>query len=202
MVRLMVQGDRDASGIENTVRKLGEICKERGIGLNVGEAGKIVRILAESGANVLAHQAKRERPNTPEEASTPIVDCVAPAQNAIDNLRDQATVGLGSGLTEQRLAWAIRLAALEQTSNGFIFFHGREGTLAHLIPILAFIKKGEVDKGVARPRRVALIEWPMGSARPIFELMGISSDSNLLREFFGGNATERAVNWLTDGLPA
>ena len=45
MIRLMMQGDRDAKGIDDAVRALGNICKEREIGLNVGEAGQIVRIL-------------------------------------------------------------------------------------------------------------------------------------------------------------
>ena len=201
MRRLMVQGDRDATHIEDAVRELGQLCKERGIGLNVGESGEIVRLMVVTGAHVRVHQAKREQPNVHERVSTSIVDCIAPAESAIDNLRGQTTVGLGSGITEQRLAWAIRLACLN-ASEGFIFFHGREGTLAHLIPILAFIKKGEVDKGVARPRRVVLLDWPMGSARPIFELMGIPSDSNWLREFFGDDATKKAVDWLTEGLPA
>lgn len=197
MIRLMVQGDRNAQGIEGAVRRLGEICKERGIGLNVGEAGQIVRILGETGAHVRVHQAKPERPNVPEGFTGEIYPLESAARNLIMKRRLK-------GATIDRMAWAIRLAYTSDTSDGFIFFPGREGTLAHLVPIMAFIAKGERDKGVARPRRVALVGWsgPMITAlATLFNIWPNKPGGEWLNTFTTEDVT-KAVAWLVDGLPA
>ena len=193
MLRLMVQGDRDAQGIEGAVRQLGQLCKEREIGLNVGEAGKIVRILGETGAHVRVHQAKKEPPNVPEGFTGEIYPLESAARNLIMKRRLKgATVG--------RMAWAIRLAHMSDTSDGFLFFPGREGTLAHLVPILAFIAKGERDKGVPRPRRVALVDWPDAKKDALLELFNIGDDDEWVGSF-DIEEMRRVVSWLTDGLP-
>ncbi|MBI2552662.1 hypothetical protein HYW17_05180 [Candidatus Uhrbacteria bacterium] len=195
MPRLMVQGDRDANGIEDAVLKLGSICGERGIGLNVGEAGKIVHLLAETGAHVRVHQAKPEPPNVPEGFRGEIVNCTAAALPAHTHLPAGAKIA--------RVAWAIRLACLDD-SDGFIFFPGREGTLAHLVPIMAFIAKGERDKGVACPRRVALVGWsgPLITALcTLFNIWPTTPGGEWL-DSFASDEMGRAISWLTAGLPA
>ena len=202
MLRIMVQGDRDATGIEDTVRALGTLCKERKIGLNVGEAGQIVRILAETGADVRVHQAKSVRPNVPEGCTNvKIVDCFTPAEKARWQLEEEvAGMCHHSSRSSRTLAWAVRLACLD-TSDGFIFFPGREGTLAHLVPIMAFIAKGEVDKGVARPRRVALVGWGDAKKDALLELFDIGDDDEWVGSFTI-DEMDSVVSWLVDGLPA
>lgn len=199
MLQLMVQGARDARGIEDAVRALGTICKERGIGLNVGEAGQIVRLLAETGAHVRVHQAKPEPPNVPDEFMGRFVRCYSAAKvvHGMDTIPD--------GISCDRLAWAVRLACM-CSSDGFIFFPGREGTLAHLVPIMAFIAKGERDKGVARPRRVALVDWPMDDVKAVEQLfrLELARDRQWFFHFTTRLPTRMGniVDWLTDGVPA
>lgn len=203
MRRIMVQGDREAASFSPQVRQLGEICAARRIGLNVGESGEIVRILAETGADVRVHRAKPEPPNIPVGARVEVVDCLTPAQQALNHLRGQAMIGLGSGITEKRLAWAIRLAVLTETSYGFVFFPGREGTLAHLIPILAFIAKGERDKG-RYCRRVALLGWHVDNIFRVLRLFATgAADIDKLMQFvrpYPLDQVQEALDWIADSL--
>lgn len=213
MLRLMVQGDRDAKGIEDAVRQLGELCKERGIGLNVGEAGQIVRLLAETGAHVRVHQAKPERPNVPGGFTGEIVDCYGsmqqhPAREFLHVIRSDEE----RQRILHRASWGLRLACLD-ASDGFIFFPGREGTLAHLVPIMAFIVKGEVDKGVTRPRRIAFVGYSASQIVALRHLLHIqimplmAHPTGLYRgrrtawcARFNAAQIAQCVNWITDGL--
>lgn len=205
MLRLMVQGDRDATGIEDAVRELGRICKEREIGLNVGEAGQIVRILAETGAHVRVHQAQIEATNLPEGFTGEILDCYNAGVTARNDL--QRHEGFSPNI--RYTCWGIRLAALA-ASDGFIFFPGREGTLAHLVPTMAFIAKGERDKDVARPRRVALMGWnnmTVDALSILFDLENNvdpeeANDWHRWIRCFETNEMTVAINWLTEGLTA
>lgn len=198
MLRLMVQGDRDAKGIEDAVRRLGTLCKEREIGLNVGESGEIVRLIAESGASYMVNQAQPGDSKLPEHLLRDHTrNCQAAAFMAQEGFHRLAW----DSPKLPRLAWCIRLACLD-TSDGFIFFPGREGTLAHLVPIMAFIAKGERDKGVARPRRVALVGWPIGKYTNLCELMEINPSNYTWVHPFTLAQVGNVITWLTDGLPA
>ena len=202
MLRLMVQGGRDATGIEDTVRELGTLCKERGIGLNVGEAGEIFRLLAGTGTfgtHVRVYMAKDKHSNAPEGFSGELIECNVMGRDVQDRIKNDYYFP-DDPPGSDRLAWAIRLACFA-ASNGFIFFPGREGTLAHLVPIMAFIAKGERDKGASRPRRVALVDWPNAKKDAILELFNIGDDDEWIGSFTI-NEMPKVITWLVDGLPA
>lgn len=195
MFRLMVQGDRDARGIADQVRRLGELCKERGVGLNVGESGEIIRILCGTGANVRIHKAKLELPNLSGDCeNVTVVDCIGPgiaAGKYLDERHD---------FVVNRLEWAVRLMCMisSSTTDGFIFFPGAEGTLAHLIPVMAFIAKGERDKG-KETRRVALVGWPTVKVMHLRQLFGIGMDpkDDWLESFARTHPMEGILNFVT-----
>ncbi|MDO8435454.1 MAG: hypothetical protein Q7S89_02120 [bacterium] len=207
MRRIFVHGDREAKGIEVQVRALGDLCHDRGIGINVGESGETVNILASSNADVRVHHSKDgEAPNVPFGSVVKVVDCVTPAAMATQHLLHFDDVVADPN----RVGWGVRLAVLEQMSDGFIFFPGRERTLAHLVPILAFIAKGERDKG--KPcRRVALVGWHtldldailcLFQMRPALPLVvGVDVTMGFIGVFGLGSVAE-ALDWVAEGFPA
>ena len=155
-----------------------------------------MHLLAETGAHVRVHQAKKEPPNVPEGFTGEIYPLESAARNLIMKRRLK-------GATVDRMAWAIRLAHMSDTSDGFIFFPGREGTFAHLVPIMAFIAKDERDKGVPRPRRVALVGWDAYAMNALRTLMQIRPrDVDWIQNFILSKEIESIVSWLTEGLPA
>lgn len=62
-----------------------------------------------------------------------------------------------SGVVDKAHAWSSRLAEF-LNAEAALFLPGNMGVLAHLVPFLAFVVKGEVVKGKA-PRRIALLGW-------------------------------------------
>lgn len=209
MASIFVQGDRDAKGIEAQVQELGALCKERQIGLNVGESGKIVRILSESGARVVVYRSKDDEPNADMGPNVSVVDCVTPAAMATEHLLHRGAFQVKA----KRVGWGVRLAVLEQTSEGFVFFPGREGTLAHLFAIAAFIAKGERDAGHTITRRIALVGWESEQSSLVLNLFrhqhptpfagGLGyeiPDTSFFGLFSIGQVSE-ALDWVAKGFP-
>lgn len=200
MIRLMVQGDRVANkGVQADLEKLGKICLQKGIGLNVGEAGEIVQLLTTaSGASVRVHQTKAEKPNNvvPNSSFQKVNVCIS-AAHAVAEIAEHYN---SRRLTGKTTGWALRLAVMLDSSDGFIFFPGREGTMAHLIPAMAFIAKGERDKGAPRPRRVALIGWNPDQVTALYTLFSIKAEKDGWIQPFSLDNIAAAIDWLTDGL--
>jgi hypothetical protein len=139
--RVFFQGDRDIAGREREaaieiMKRLGE----QGYAANVGAYGELVAAICEAGVEVRCHLMD---PNKDREVKTDakaeIVDCVELAKQI--------------GHPTKEVAWGIRLGILMETSNAFVFMPGREGTRAHLDPVIAFNLKAK------NPKKIALIGW-------------------------------------------
>lgn len=181
-MRIFVQGSHATSELAlEEACKLGRLCRDRGVELNLGSQGNLVRALAESGAACHVHHSSDEPVNAPEDTkNVKVVSCVKAGMAAHREFvfRDFSRVS--------RFAWAARLAALETTSDGFIFFPGEVGTLAHAVPILASIAKNEARKE-SSPRRVALVGWDREQISALCLLLSIprpgSRDNSWLASF-------------------
>ena len=132
-----VQGDRDATSIEECAKQLATTFAEKGIEVNLGAYGKLVEIFLAAGVKATCHEHRGKKGSR---AQGQIVDC------------EQLLAGVGIS-AEQRAtaAWGLRLGLL-LSSDAFVFFPGQEGTLAHLLPAIAHASKGD-------PKPVALLGW-------------------------------------------
>ncbi|MBI2427121.1 MAG: hypothetical protein HYV34_04710 [Candidatus Kerfeldbacteria bacterium] len=80
-------------------------------------------------------------------------------------------------------SWGTRMDHF-LAGDGFIFFHGAEGTKAHLVPVLAHIKKKAAratagqKKAAPPPRvpRIALVNWLPTELRDLRAFMGIGTE--------------------------
>lgn len=197
MPRIFVQGDRDAKGIEKQVRELGTLCKERGIELGMGENGKIVRILTGSGVESWVHHAKHDADlSIVPGPNVHIVDCERPAHMATEYLRNVGNVLAKEG----RIGWGVRIGTISSTANGFVFFPGREGTLAHLFYAAADIARRERDK--EKPcRRVALVGWESEDSRSVLNLLGRGGRGIEFIGMFSLEQIPQALDWVAGGFP-
>jgi hypothetical protein len=167
--RVFFQGDRDIAGDERDsavtiMRRLGEL----GWAANVGAYGELVAAICEAGVEVRCHLMD---PNKSREVKADpkaeIVNCTTLAEKI--------------GLNTKEVAWGIRLGILMETSDAFIFMPGREGTRAHLDPIIAFNLKAK------NPKKIALVGWA-------------SSDLRHLAAYFHLTAPLWLRNFSLDGL--
>jgi len=153
--------------------EIGKLLHQAGYEANVGAYGGFVKLFQESGITIHPHEMDVNRQVTYEEIEA--VDCVKIANELFG--RDESFIP--SMLKE--IAWGIRIGLFIATSNAFLFFHGREGTLAHLFPVLAHATKGWVKNNTPRP--VALVGWPPEEVAAIMKQFNISRDSNWFAHF-------------------
>ncbi|MFA6322432.1 MAG: hypothetical protein WCX71_03035 [Candidatus Buchananbacteria bacterium] len=131
---ILVQGDRNAAGCEDAAKEIAAELARRHVEVNLGAYGKLVEVFLQAGCRATCHGHRADdRGKCP--AETPFVDC---------------TVG---GSLSKEEAWGRRLGIFLE-SDAFLFFAGNEGTLAHLIPVLAFASKSWHDK-----KKIALVGW-------------------------------------------
>lgn len=90
--------------------------------------------------------------------------------------------------------WSNRLADWVSKGDAFVFFKGDVGTLAHLMPVLAFSKKMWARKGGSR--KVALVGWSQAEKTAIKVLMGFSYDGPDWLRSFEYDQIEQAVAFL------
>ena len=208
MNRIFVQGDRDAHGLWENLVELGNLCAKRGIGLNVGAAGQIVKVLAGTEANVRVHTHTLDRPNVPDDCHIELVNAGYTARSVPSNIEllHHEIVERHVEISENILAWAIRLAVLA-SSDGFIFFPGRAGTMAHLVPIMAHLIKHERG-GKSHPhRRVALVGWNHQQVNALGILMQLGphpSDADWIQNFVPDEAgvidTKQVLDFVAAGF--
>ncbi len=211
MKRIFVQGDSEAYGLYENLMELGHLCRDRRIGLNVGESGKIVRILCETEVRVRVHRHTINYLNIPIDAKIEIVD--VREDNMLSFVLNYLAMYLSHDDTDERgivnitdniLAWCIRLGTLA-SSDGFIFFPGHEDTMAHLVPIMAHIAKEARNKDKPR-RRVALVGWSASSIVGLARLMGTGPDDvdwiqNFIKDEAGIIHTAKILDFVAGGFP-
>lgn len=181
-MKVFVQGDREAREISFLARRLTWQLKKAGIKVNLGAYGELVKIFIEAGCVAHCHGHRKDRGNCPLE-----VDYFNCHQAALDVCR-------AAHLPEETLlpvAWGIRLGLL-LNSDAFVFFPGREGTLAHLFPVLAFSAKRQT-------KPVALIGWPEEIWNPKVQKFIFPPDGRLPKWFrhFSADEIDQVVPFLS-----
>lgn len=165
--RIFVQGDRDPQGaVRDSALEIGRLLHEAGYEANVGAYGGFVKLFQESGIIIHPHEMDVNREVKYEGVEA--IDCVKIANELF---------GRNQTFTPQMLkeiAWGIRMGLFLATSDCFLFFHGREGTLAHLFPVLAHATKGWVKNNASRP--IALVGWPADEVAAIMKQFKIARD--------------------------
>jgi len=71
-VKVFVQGDRDAIGIEECAKQLATTFAEKGIEVNLGAYGKLVEIFLAAGVKATCHEHRGKKGSR---AQGQIVDC-------------------------------------------------------------------------------------------------------------------------------
>lgn len=152
--RVFIQGAREVTWKQRQAAfGLGCLLKEAGWEANVGELGQLVSIMQESGIPCHIHlHTTRQREEDPIRGTfiASVTDCVTLAESLPQEEDEFPEV-------TKMVAWGIRLGHLIGKSQAFIFFAGAEGTIAHLVPVLAMIKKHYAKKEIFP--RVAFVEW-------------------------------------------
>lgn len=172
-MKVFVQGDRDARDSEKAAQAIAaEFCR-RSVHVNLGAYGRLVRIFLEAGCPATCY-GHRERGEVPGEV--PFRDCLALSKLLLSK----------EGGGSRELAWGIRLGILMATSDAFLFFAGREGTVAHLLPVLAFASKRWQEK----PHKIALVGWNQEQISALVKLMGPMPNGV---RFFGPDPTPATV---------
>ncbi len=184
--RIFIQGDRDPQGaVRDSALKIGSLLHEAGYEANVGAYGGFVKLFQESGITIHPHEMDVDREVKYEGVEA--VDCVKIA----DELFGRNQTFTPKMLKE--LAWGIRIGLFLATSEGFLFFHGREGTLAHLFPVLAHATKGWVKNNTPRP--IVLVGWPADEVATIMKQFNISRDADWFG-YFEITEINKIVNFL------
>ncbi|MFA6524793.1 MAG: hypothetical protein WCT33_00825 [Patescibacteria group bacterium] len=196
--RVFVQGDRDPGvDLSACALKTAQLLKQSGWEANVGAYGGLVRIFEESGMRCHAHvMAPRGREVQFSDCIVSVTDCNQLVRSLPANIR-------WGGEADQILTWGLRLSVWMAHSDAFIFFAGREGTMAHLVPILAWNRKVLAKEG--RAKKVVLIGWDKLQRDALYTLGLItipegdwaSDDAEWFRTYSMYNV-EGAVNFLTE----
>lgn len=135
MRTIFIQGDRDAKGAEEAARRMATVFREAGIHLLLGAYGELVKIFTDAGCAVTCHGFRaNERGKCP--SGVTFVDCTEISRRELSVVANEA----GKALDFTAVAWGMRIGLL-LTANAYCFFPGREGTLAHLFPCIAFAVK-------------------------------------------------------------
>ena len=173
-MKIFIQGDRETAGEEAlAVKKFCQLCAKEGITILAGAYGEIVRLAHESGAKVISHT---HRPGDMGKipAGVEFVDC---------------TVG-----DDLPRSWAKRLGELLAEADGAVFLPGREGTLAHLIPFIAFaISARAKDSEI---RRIALLGWKEDDFQTLLSLFNLQRRESPFISFPLSEAGS-ALDWIT-----
>lgn len=193
-MNIFIQGDRDTSGPEaEAVRQICELCAKSDITILTGAYGQIVKVAFESGAKVVSHSFRAgDKSKIPE--GVEFVDCTSPDG-------------------DRARGWGIRIGELLAKSDGAIFLPGREGTLAHLMPFIAFAIKAK-EKGSPQripveylaelikakekgpEKRVALLGWEEDDFQALLSLFKFERrESPFLN--FSLDQVHLAFNWVT-----
>lgn len=174
-MNIFVQGDRDAKGIERQVTELGRIVAEesrrRDTTLWLGSAGRIVGgLTCWRGARCVVHQ-------------------ISGKENVAE---------LGSNVTVVECdTWGTRMDRFLE-ADGYIFFSGGEGTMAHLMVAIAHVKKADVQQGKRTPpRRIALVDWSTPMVAAVMTAMRIQSAD--IDYWFANCSIEEAFEFVTAG---
>ena len=138
-MKVFIQGDREAKGCEESARALAQEFARQGIEVNLGAYGQLVAIFLEAKCPAVCHGHRaNDRGQCPD--TVEFIDFSVPGNPEVVN-QDSAKI----------YAWTGRLDHLIEGSEAAVFFPGREGTLAHLMPFLAFAKR--------QSKKVALVGW-------------------------------------------
>lgn len=147
MKKIFIQGDGKAEDkLSRACEKLASALSSRRYLLLLGSTGKLVQAAIEGAGTdrVYCFLKKGELGKTafdPEKVQ--YADCSMLLAN--------------SKLLSNEEAWGLRLGRY-LAADGFAFFPGGMGTLSHLVPVIAHIIKGDLQKG--KPGRpVAMIGW-------------------------------------------
>lgn len=193
--RVFFQGDRDISGeARETAIKIMRGLGKLGWKANVGAYGALVAAICKTGVSVRGHGfGAKDQPEQIDRDKFEFVDC---SSAKIEGLSiDSASRNIKLYPNYQPYTWAIRLAMLMETSNAFIFFPGRQGTLAHLIPILAFNIKGK-----EKPKKVALVGWNRIISGMLLLLVGIDKEMTPWFGIFNLDEVDQVVEFLNEDL--
>ena len=149
-MRIFVQGDRNATGIEQPAAKIAGLFKEAGIRVNLGAYGQIVGIFKDAGCDIHCYGFKPgERESNPRRTN-----CFSLAVGLNDS-----DFGICPTESEQAkvVAWGLRLGLLLAHSDAFVYFDGRHGTMAQTVATIAHgIASQESGESA---KKVALIGW-------------------------------------------
>jgi hypothetical protein len=170
-MKVFVQGDRDAHGCENASRAIALKMAKCGIEVNLGAYGKLVEIFLAAGCPAHCHGHRSGDRGKAFGKGASYADCTLIAKLA--------------GYPDTReVAWGLRLGVLMANSDAFLFFSGREGTVAHLVPILAFACK------LWKNKKIALVGWEPEKISALAVLMGRLPENVRI---FGADPTPQAV---------
>ncbi|MFC1663443.1 hypothetical protein ACFL04_04790 [Patescibacteria group bacterium] len=130
-------------------------------GATLGANGGLVNLLVTSGVTCICHETSslQREVQAEDPATINYGQAAASAENHLTPLPDS-----------ELLQWGLRLTDWAAKSHGFVFFPGREGTLAHLMPVLAFCSKLWAKSG--EPRKVVLLGWREDRLGELERLMG------------------------------
>lgn len=188
--RVFIQGDRDPEGVaKQAALQLGQALKTKGWGATVGAYGGFVQVLEESGVSCICHETRIHDHGDVKMKSSPSIKCQELGQKVILELGDGAFSKAGD-----EISWGIRLGLWMGMSQSYCFFAGREGTLAHLVPVLAYNIKGWAKQGKAR--KVCLIGWEMEDVDALSTLFMRQGENDWLRYFTLNNIGD-AAEFLT-----
>ena len=183
MKRLFIQGDRSPNP-EQTIAatKIGQLLSQAGWEANVGGFGGLVRIMNELGVNCHAHVMKR--PAQQEDFSDSAYKSATTTDTRAFNV-PLATAGLIED--NEDISWGARLSLVMARSDAFLFFAGKQGTMAHIVPALAHIIKGKSEK------KLVVIGWPTEQVEAL-EILGLWNEKC---QAYDLDQVEATVEFLT-----
>ncbi|MFA4818896.1 MAG: hypothetical protein WC621_03570 [Patescibacteria group bacterium] len=186
---VFLQGDRDPEGpAKEAATKLGNLLNKEGWGVSLGAYGGFVKVLEDTGVACICHETEIKDHGDVKFKTSPYIN-FGPTADAV-------ITTLGGGVFEKckkMTSWSNRLAIWASLSKSYCFFAGREGTLAHLIPILTYNVKGWGKEG--NFRNIALLGWEIETVALIMKLYGLHKDTTWF-QFFGLHQVDDAINFL------
>ena len=173
MGRVFIQGDRDTSGeIIVSAAKIGKLLAAKGWQANVASYGNLVEIMEQSGVLCHAHIMPS---NGREVRFTDRVESVTNCNSIAETVTE--TLPYITEDTANTVSWGTRLWILLGNSDAFLFFPGRAGTLAHLVPVMTFNRKHGWKNGY---KKVVLFGWLPEQIEALKVLGLISSEGGWL----------------------
>jgi predicted Rossmann-fold nucleotide-binding protein len=189
MPRVFIQGSGSPTEQQAAVaRRIGQLLAEKGWEANVGSHGGLVPVMIESGIPCHAYLT-RFRKSVDVDSLTTTIDCNQLAEPIVNYLGKAADM-------DRMLPWSVRLGVWMARSDAFIFFAGDKGTMAHLVPVLAWIGKALAPEGKAK--KVILVGWARERVKAL-ETLGLVTEDD---EWFttcgtGTSAIDGIMPWLT-----